>query len=159
MLHILVLSISNATAGQMAHGFMDYFTNERAQIYSAGLEPQSIHTNVIDSMDVVGIDVSDYSSNHINDYQKISFDYIITIGDDIASRIPKTIAEKASIIDFPIANISELNDGNEDTFAKARKKIQAYCEEFIESELKKIEKTKAIKKVKKRLNKKKKKQD
>ncbi|MBF4983482.1 hypothetical protein FNJ87_03740 [Nonlabens mediterrranea] len=156
MLHILVLSISNATAGQMAHGFMDYFTNERAQIYSAGLEPQSIVSTVIESMDVVGIDISDYSSNHINDYHKISFDYIITIGDGLINHIPDSISSKASMIDFPISNMEELNAGNEDAFAKARKKIQAYCEEFIESELKKIEKTKAIKKVKKRLKKKKK---
>lgn len=156
MLHILVLSISNATAGQMAHGFMDYFTNERAQIYSAGLEPQEINTTVIDSMDVVGIDISDYSSNHIDDYKKIPFDYIITLGENIASRIPHSISNKASIIEFPISNIEELNNGDEGAFAEARKKIQAYCEEFIESELKKIEKTKAIKKVKKKLKKKKK---
>lgn len=157
MLHILVLSITNATAGQMAHGFMDYFTNERAQIYSAGLKPEEIKSTVIETMDVVGIDISDYASNNVQDYQKISFDYIITIGNNLVGQIPESLSKEATIIDFPIPNIDELNsNGNEVAFAKARKAIQSHCEVFIENELKKLEKTKAIKKVKKKLNKKKK---
>lgn len=157
MLNILVLSTTNATAGQMAHGFIDYFTSERAQIYSAGIEPQEVQETVVQSMDVVGIDISDYSSNNIKDYQKISFDYIITLGVDISQHIPKGFSDKATIIDFPISNIDELNsDGNEIAFAKARKELQSHCEQFIENELKKLEKAKRIKKVKKKLKNKKK---
>jgi len=150
MLNILVLSNTNATAGQMAHGFIDYFTNDRAHIYSAGSKPISIHKKAIETMEFVGIDISSQESNHIDDYSSKNFHYIINIKTH-PQEIPEKFKKKAKVIDFNISETEELSiDSNDTEFVTARNKIQSFCEQFIETELKELEKIKAIKKAKKK---------
>jgi arsenate reductase len=63
----------------MAEGFFRSFYGEKYEICSAGSEPQGIDPLAIDVMDEIGIDISQQTSNSLNDYHGQEFDYVITV--------------------------------------------------------------------------------
>ena len=65
----------------MAHGYLEKLNNGFAQVYSAGIEVHGINSAAIAIMAEDGIDISDHTSNHIDEYLDIDFDFIITVCD------------------------------------------------------------------------------
>ena len=44
---ILVLCTGNSCRSQMAHGFLKYYANDKAKIYSAGIETHGVNPRAI----------------------------------------------------------------------------------------------------------------
>ena len=81
MKNILVLCTGNSCRSQMAHGYLFEFLSAKAMIYSAGIETHGVNQNAIESMARDGVDISNYSSNNVNEYRDINFDFVITVCD------------------------------------------------------------------------------
>ena len=88
MKKVLVLCTGNSCRSQIAHGFLNYYTDESVSIYSAGIEKHGLNTNAIKSMNEVGIDISTQTSNKLDEYLDIDFDFIITVCDNANETCP-----------------------------------------------------------------------
>ena len=85
---ILVLCTGNSCRSQMAEGFFRHYGGEKVEVKSAGLEPKGVNPIAIKVMKEVGIDISGHTSNHLNEYLKEDFEYVITVCDDAAKNCP-----------------------------------------------------------------------
>ena len=79
MKNILVLCTGNSCRSQMAHGYLNFYCKEKANIYSAGIEVHGLNSMAVEAMMDDGIDISMYTSNNIQEYKSINFDIIITV--------------------------------------------------------------------------------
>ncbi len=88
MKHILVLCTGNSCRSQMAHGYLQHFAGDKAKVYSAGIETHGVNPKAIQIMKEDGIDISHHTSNNVNEYTKINFDYVITVCDNARELCP-----------------------------------------------------------------------
>ena len=80
MINILVLCTGNSCRSQMAHGYLNEFLDNRSfGVYSAGIETHGINLGAAAIMKEDGIDISKHTSNHVDEYKDVEFDYIITV--------------------------------------------------------------------------------
>ena len=73
-MNILVLCTGNSCRSQMAHGYLEHFTRGKASIYSAGVETHGVNPKAIAIMQEDGIDISNHTSNNLEEYLNIPFD-------------------------------------------------------------------------------------
>ncbi len=73
---ILVLCTGNSCRSQLAEGYLRHFAGERAEVYSAGVETHGVNPRAIATMKEDGIDISNHTSNHIDEYAGIDFDFV-----------------------------------------------------------------------------------
>ena len=88
MKNILVLCTGNSCRSQIAEGFLRHYAAEKANVFSAGVETHGVNPRAISIMNQVGIDISNHTSNHVDEYANIDFDFIITVCDNAKERCP-----------------------------------------------------------------------
>lgn len=88
MKKILVLCTGNSCRSQIAEGYLRHFANGKAQVYSAGVETHGVNPKAIAVMEDDGIDISSHTSNHIDEYRDIDFDFVITVCDNAKENCP-----------------------------------------------------------------------
>lgn len=88
MKKILVLCTGNSCRSQMAEGYLRHFAAGKAELYSAGVETHGVNPRAIAAMKEDGIDISAHTSNNIDEYRGIDFDYVITVCDNARERCP-----------------------------------------------------------------------
>ena len=134
MINILVLCTGNSCRSQIAHGYLEKFTDsKKVKVYSAGVETHGVNPKAVATMKQVGIDISNYTSNNVNEYLDIYFDYVITVCDNALERCPffPTKAKKFHS-NFPDpAKATETNDEIIIEFASVRDMIKTYFENFV----------------------------
>ncbi|HLT32878.1 MAG TPA: arsenate reductase ArsC, partial [Aquaticitalea sp.] len=86
--NILVLCTGNSCRSQMAHGYLNQMTQGRAKIYSAGIETHGLNRGAVSIMKEDGIDISHHTSNHVDEYSNVDFDFIITVCDHANENCP-----------------------------------------------------------------------
>jgi arsenate reductase len=138
MYNILVLCTGNSCRSQMAEGYLRYYAKGKATIYSAGIETHGVNPKAIQVMREDRIDISAHTSNNVNEYMHINFDYIITVCDNALENcpyIPSTA--KRFHRDFPDpakANGSEKEIMEE--FRNIRTMIKEFSKNFIQENIK-----------------------
>ena len=88
MKKILVLCTGNSCRSQIAEGYLRHFAGDHAEIYSAGVETHGVNPRAIAIMKEDGIDISAHTSNNIDEYRDIDFDFVITVCDNARERCP-----------------------------------------------------------------------
>ena len=134
---ILVLCTGNSCRSQIAEGYLHYFANDKAEIYSAGVETHGVNPKAIATMKEDGIDISNYTSNNIDEYRNIDFDFVITVCDNAKERCPffPTKAEKFHQ-NFPDpAKVTGTDEEIIAEFRKVRQLIKEYCRQFVTDNL------------------------
>ncbi len=135
--NVLVLCTGNSCRSQIAEGYLRYFAGEKADIYSAGVEVHGVNPRAIATMKEDGIDISSHTSNNINEYRSIQFDYVITVCDNAKERCPfypsKAIRLHQNFPDPAKAQGSEEDINAE--FRRVRETIKTYCKEFVAENL------------------------
>jgi arsenate reductase len=79
MKKILVLCTGNSCRSQMAEGYLRSFAKGKAEIFSAGIEAHGVNPLAVKIMKEDGIDISHQTSNHVDEYKNVDFDYVITV--------------------------------------------------------------------------------
>ncbi|MES2650423.1 MAG: arsenate reductase ArsC [Bacteroidota bacterium] len=134
---ILVLCTGNSCRSQIAEGYLRYFAKGKTEIYSAGIETHGVNPRAIATMKEDGIDISTHTSNHIDEYKDIVFDFIITVCDNARESCPyfpsKAIKFHQNFPDPAKATGTEEEITSE--FRKVRELIKNYCKNFIEENL------------------------
>ena len=133
-MNILVLCTGNSCRSQMAHGWLNYFSGGTLNIYSAGIETHGVNSKAISIMAEEGIDISRHTSNHVDEYQKVDFNFIITVCNYAAENCPVIPSENALRFHYDFSDPSKI-EGREaeiqKAFRKTRKEIKNYCKKFV----------------------------
>ena len=137
MKNVLVLCTGNSCRSQIAEGFLRYFAGNTAHIYSAGVETHGVNPQAIATMKEAGIDISAHTSNHVDEYVHIDFDYVITVCDNAKERCPyfPTTAHKIHQ-NFPDpAKYTGTEEEVKAEFARVRNMIKDFCAQFVAENL------------------------
>ena len=110
MKNILVLCTGNSCRSQMAHGYLRNLLDKQAKIYSAGIENHGLNPYAVSVMKMDGIDISTNSSNLIDEYISIEFDYIITVCDHANETCPYIPLKNAVRIHKNFFDPSKIED-------------------------------------------------
>ena len=133
-MRILVLCTGNSCRSQMAHGYLEHFAGERAEIMSAGVETHGVNPRAIAVMMEDQIDISHHTSNHVDEYADIEFDHVITVCDNAKERCP-WFPNKATKHHHNFTDPAKVTGADEEVmnaFREARREIKAYCRDFVE---------------------------
>lgn len=137
MKKILVLCTGNSCRSQMAEGYLGHFSNGKAEVFSAGVETHGVNPKAIAIMKEDGIDISGHTSNNIDEYSAVDFDFVITVCDNAKENCPffPTKAKKFHH-NFPDPAKATGNDQQIlDEFRTVRGMIKSYCERFVAENL------------------------
>lgn len=135
---ILVLCTGNSCRSQIAEGYLRLFADDKAIVYSAGVETHGVNPKAIATMLEDGIDISKHTSNNIEEYRNIDFDFVITVCDNAKERCPffPTTA-KLFHYNFPDpAKVVGTDAEIEQAFRNVRQLIKDYAEAFVFDNLK-----------------------
>ncbi|MDF2382175.1 arsenate reductase ArsC [Nostoc ellipsosporum NOK] len=134
---ILVLCTGNSCRSQIAEGYLRHYAGDRADVYSAGVETHGVNPRAVKIMEEDGIDISRHTSNNVEEYRGITFDYIITVCDNAKERCPffsgnakrfhHNFPDPAKAIGAEEAIMAE--------FRYTRELIKEYCKLFVEQNL------------------------
>ena len=136
MRNILVLCTGNSCRSQMAHGYLAHFANpEEVKVYSAGVETHGVNALAVAIMKEDGVDISKHTSNNVDEYFEIPFDYVITVCDNAKERCPFFPTQAVKLHhNFP--DPSKVNGSTTeviDEFRRVRAMIKEYCKIFVET--------------------------
>ncbi|MFD1144560.1 arsenate reductase ArsC [Larkinella insperata] len=141
MKRILVLCTGNSARSQMAHGYLQHFADTsdrgpRAEDFNAGVAPHGVNLLSIQVMAEVGLDISHLTSNHVDEYRAIDFDYVITVCDNAREQCPyfPSSAERGDARrihqSFPDPDLQPGLDALT-SFRQVRDQIKAYSQDFM----------------------------
>ena len=116
----------------MAEGYLKGFLIGKGEVYSAGVENHTINKNAIKIMKDDGVDISQNESNHISEFEKIDFDFIITVCDHVHETCPNFFSNRALRIHKNFFDPSKIEDQEKLIFGfeKSRNEIKKFCQEF-----------------------------
>ena len=118
----------------MAHGYLEFFAKSRLKIFSAGIEVHGVNSTAIKIMKEDKIDISNYTSNHIDEYLHTDFDYIITVCDHAKESCPLFDVKNAVKIHKDFFDPSKSDHKSKlflENFRVVRDDIKKYCKNFI----------------------------
>jgi arsenate reductase len=137
MKNILVLCTGNSCRSQIAEGYLRHFAGDEANVYSAGIETHGVNPRAIAIMKEDGIDISTHTSNHVDEYMNIEFDFILTVCDNAKENCPY-FPSKAKRFHYNFPDPAKAIGSEEEImaeFRKVREMIKNYCREFIATHL------------------------
>jgi len=133
MKNVLILCTGNSCRSQMAHGYLSTM-QDKAAVYSAGIETHGLNPGAVSIMAEDGIDISGHTSNHVDEYEGIYWDFIITVCDHANENCPYIPAQNAQRLHHNFFDPSKVEGSAEEkhtAFLKAREAIKSYVQEFI----------------------------
>ena len=130
---VLVLCTGNSCRSQIAEAYLRHFAGEKAEIYSAGVETHGVNPRAISTMKEDGIDISQHTSNNIDEYFNIDFDVVITVCDNAKERCP-FFPTKAKKFHQNFPDPAKATGTEEEIlaqFREVRQMIKSYSQEFV----------------------------
>ena len=137
MKKVLVLCTGNSCRSQIAEGYLRHFAGDKAEVYSAGVETHGVNPRAIQTMKEDGIDISGHTSNNINEYRDIDFDFVITVCDNAKERCPFFPSQAQKFhYNFPDpAKATGTEEAVKQYFRVVRDMIREYSQAFVYNNL------------------------
>lgn len=118
----------------MAHGYLKNMLFADAKVYSAGVKKNSLNVDAVKVMGLDGVDISNHTSNLVEDYLNIHFNYIITVCDHANESCPIFSNKDAVKLHKNFIDPSRIEFENDEkkikTFISVRNQIKTYCLDF-----------------------------
>ena len=137
MKKVLVLCTGNSCRSQIAEGYLRHFAGDKAEIYSAGIETHGVNPKAIQTMKEDGIDISKHTSNNIDEYSDIDFDFVITVCDNAKENCPY-FPSNAIKFHYNFPDPAKAMGSEQDVMAQFREvrgMIKAYAKDFVSNNL------------------------
>lgn len=138
MKRILVLCTGNSCRSQIAHAYLAHFAQHLdVEVFSAGIEKHGVNPKAIAVLKEDGIDISTYTSNLIDEYLHLQFDYLITVCDHANETCP-VFPSSAVKIHHNFSDPSKVEGTatqQKAAFEKSREEIKSFCKEFVLTEI------------------------
>jgi len=137
MKKILVLCTGNSCRSQIAEGYLRFFAGKKASIYSAGIETHGVNPRAIAIMKEDGVDISKHTSNNVEEYKDLDFDFVITVCDNAKENCPYFPSSALKFHEnFPDpARAKGTEQEIMQEFRNVRDMIKSYCELFVKEQL------------------------
>lgn len=137
MKKILVLCTGNSCRSQLTEGYLRHFAGGRAEIYSAGIETHGVNPRAVQVMAEDHIDISQQTSNNVNEYNDILFDYVITVCDNANEICPLFPGNTQRIhYNFPDpAKATGTDDEIINEFRRVRDMVKVFAAGFVKTYL------------------------
>ena len=118
----------------MAHGYLKNMLVADAKVYSAGVKKHCLNVDAVKVMGLDGVDISFHTSNLVEDYLNIHFNFIITVCDHANESCPIFSNKQAfkvhkNFID-PSRTEFENDEKKIEIFMSVRNQIKTYCLDF-----------------------------
>lgn len=137
MKNILVLCTGNSCRSQIAHGYLQKFAGDKAQVYSAGVEIHGVNPKAVKVMAEDGIDIAHHTSNNVDEYMAVPFDLIITVCDNAKENCPY-FPSKAQRFHQNFPDPAKATGTDEEVmneFRKVRDMIKTYAASFLNEQV------------------------
>jgi arsenate reductase len=85
---VIFVCTHNSARSQMAEGLLRHLAGDRYEVFSAGTQSTRVNPLAIIAMAEKGIDISHHTSDHIDKYMEMEFDYVITVCDNANETCP-----------------------------------------------------------------------
>ncbi|NQV51337.1 MAG: arsenate reductase ArsC [Candidatus Marinimicrobia bacterium] len=85
---VLFLCTGNSCRSQIGEGLLRHLAGDKFDVYSAGVEPSRLHPMSILIMNEIQIDISNQTSDDVNDYLDAGIDIVISVCDHAALTCP-----------------------------------------------------------------------
>ncbi len=85
---VIFVCTHNSARSQMAEGLLRHLAGDRYEVFSAGIVATRVNPMAIKAMKEKGIDISHHTSEHIDKYMNMDFDYVITVCDNARETCP-----------------------------------------------------------------------
>lgn len=129
---IYFLCTGNSCRSQIAEGFAKDIMPDDWIIKSAGIEQHGLNPLAVDTMDEIGIDISNHTSDLIDEFFLFSCDYAITLCGDANDKCPVTPAS-ITRLHWPLtdpAGIIGTKEVVQNQFRKTRDQIKSLVYEL-----------------------------
>ena len=135
---ILFLCTGNSCRSQMAKGWARHLKGNQFEAYSAGVETHGLNPNAVKVMAEVGVDISSHKSQHIDEFQDVELDHVITVCGHAHESCPifpgATKVSHKGFDDPPqLAKEAATEEEALDCYRRVRDEIRAYVESLPES--------------------------
>ena len=135
-INILVICTGNSCRSQIAEGYLKYFSKQlkiNTNIYSAGIRAEGINKKAIEIMAKDGIDISNHTSNTLEEYKNTEISHVITVCDHANESCPVYL-KKVNLTHKNFTDPSKVI-GNEfeiqNAFEKCREEIKSFTFSFL----------------------------
>ncbi|MCB9448750.1 MAG: arsenate reductase ArsC [Flavobacteriales bacterium] len=130
--HILVLCTGNSCRSQMAEGYLKMYGGGALEVSSAGTHPQGLNPKAARVMLEDGLDISQQTSNHVDEFLNRSVDVVLTVCDDAKENCPFFPGD-VKRIHHAFSDPAKASGSEEEileSFRRVRDQIKAYCKEL-----------------------------
>lgn len=136
-LKVLFLCTGNSCRSQMAEGWTRHLKGDIIEPYSAGIETHGLNPNAVQVMAEAGVDISDHTSQHIDEFKDVQLDYVITVCGHANEHCPvfpgKTKVVHVGFDDPPkLAKEAKSEQEAMDCYRRVRDEIKAFIETLPE---------------------------
>ncbi len=137
MKNILVLCTGNSCRSQIAEAYLRLYAGNAANVYSAGVEKHGVNPRAIATLKEDSIDISAHTSNLVDEYRGIAFDYVITVCDNAKERCP-VFPSKAKTFHHNFPDPAKATGSEAEIaaqFRAVRDEIKNYCRQWVAENL------------------------
>ena len=129
---VLFICTGNSCRSQIAEGWARHLKGNIIDVYSAGIRPIGVSSRAIKVMAEEGVDISAQISQHLDEFSKINFDYVIILCDNAAENCP-VFSGQAKVFHKPFEDPYFASGSEEEileTFRMVRNEIRGFIEEM-----------------------------
>ena len=131
--NILVLCTGNSCRSQLLHGYLEQLLGDRAVVYSAGIETHGLNPRAVRVMAEDGVDIAHHTSNHVDEYAAVPFDYVLTVCDH-ANEVCPIFPSTAKKLHYNFPDPAKATGTDEEImqqFRAVRDQVKAYAQDFV----------------------------
>jgi len=136
MKKVLILCTGNSCRSQMAESLLSYFS-ANTKVHSAGTKPEKVNPFAVKAMAEMGIDISQNTSNHADEYANIDFDYVFTVCDNAKELCPIYPKAKQMIHHSFMDPADAMGTDSEqlEVYIEVRNQLRDYFKDFAKNKL------------------------
>ena len=134
--NILVLCTGNSCRSQLLHGYLAQALGECAAVYSAGVEVHGLNPRAVRVMAEDGVDIAAHTSNHVEEYAAVPFDYVITVCDH-ANEVCPVFPSTAKKLHHNFPDPAKATGSEAEImpqFRSVRDQVKAYAQDFVRAQ-------------------------
>jgi len=134
--NVLVLCTGNSCRSQLLHGYLEQLLGEQATVYSAGVEVHGVNPKAVQVMAEDGVDISHHTSNHVDEYAAVPFDYVLTVCDH-ANEVCPVFPSTAKKLHHNFPDPAKATGSTEEVmqqFRSVRDQVKTYANDFVQTQ-------------------------
>ena len=134
--NVLVLCTGNSCRSQLLHGYLAQELGARAAVYSAGVEVHGLNPRAVRVMAEDGVDISHHTSNHVDEYAHVPFDYVLTVCDH-ANEVCPVFPSTAKKLHHNFPDPAKATGSEEEImeqFRGVRDQVKTYAHDFVQAQ-------------------------